>query len=161
MTKIKISEATLTQLNYLVAKCEGLNPRFFTENEAYYAELKQKLKRGEYVVVLRPNGKLTPLAKYNSYNDGVCLKDVFSPSTDWSQGGPIIEREIYKLFKNVAGTYTAQTKTRSPYYSPTFNADIGTDVVKSVSGPTPLIAAMRCYVASKLGDEVEVPEELA
>ena len=29
-----------------------------------------------------------------------------------------------------------------------------------IHGPTPLIAAMRCYVASKLGDEVEVPEEL-
>ena len=28
------------------------------------------------------------------------------------------------------------------------------------NGPTPLIAAMRCYVASKLGDEVEVPVEL-
>ncbi len=27
-------------------------------------------------------------------------------------------------------------------------------------GPTPLIAAMRCYVASKLGDEVDIPEEL-
>lgn len=27
-------------------------------------------------------------------------------------------------------------------------------------GPTPLIAAMRGHVASKLGDEVEVPEEL-
>jgi hypothetical protein len=27
-------------------------------------------------------------------------------------------------------------------------------------GPTPLIAAMRCYVASKLGDEVEIPAEL-
>jgi hypothetical protein len=27
-------------------------------------------------------------------------------------------------------------------------------------GPTPLIAAMRCYVASKLGDTVEIPEEL-
>lgn len=27
-------------------------------------------------------------------------------------------------------------------------------------GPTRLIAAMRCYVASKLGDEVEVPEGL-
>ena len=26
-------------------------------------------------------------------------------------------------------------------------------------GPTPLIAAMRCYVASVLGDEVEVPDE--
>jgi hypothetical protein len=27
-------------------------------------------------------------------------------------------------------------------------------------GPTPLIAAMRCYVASKLGDEIDIPEEL-
>jgi hypothetical protein len=27
-------------------------------------------------------------------------------------------------------------------------------------GHTPLIAAMRCYVASKLGDEVEIPDEL-
>jgi hypothetical protein len=27
-------------------------------------------------------------------------------------------------------------------------------------GPTPLFAAMRCYVASKLGDEVDVPEDL-
>jgi hypothetical protein len=27
-------------------------------------------------------------------------------------------------------------------------------------GPTPLIAAMRCYVASKLGDDIEIPEGL-
>ena len=27
-------------------------------------------------------------------------------------------------------------------------------------GPTPLIAAMRCYCSFKLGDEVDVPEEL-
>jgi hypothetical protein len=27
-------------------------------------------------------------------------------------------------------------------------------------GPTPLIAAMRCYVASKMGDDIELPEEL-
>jgi hypothetical protein len=27
-------------------------------------------------------------------------------------------------------------------------------------GPTPLVAAMRCYVASKMGDEVDVPEDL-
>ena len=31
---------------------------------------------------------------------------------------------------------------------------------KTWFGKTKLIAAMRCYVASKLGDEVEVPEEL-
>jgi hypothetical protein len=27
-------------------------------------------------------------------------------------------------------------------------------------GDTPLIAAMRCYVASKLGEEIDIPEEL-
>ena len=35
------------------------------------------------------------------------------------------------------------------------------DTSRVPSRPTPLIAAMRCYVASKLGDEVDVPEELA
>ena len=33
-------------------------------------------------------------------------------------------------------------------------------LVKWVTGPTLLIAAMRCYVMSKLGEEVEVPEDL-
>jgi hypothetical protein len=28
------------------------------------------------------------------------------------------------------------------------------------NGPTPLVAAMRCYVASKLGDTVEIPDDL-
>lgn len=30
----------------------------------------------------------------------------------------------------------------------------------NMRGPTPLVAAMRCYVASTLGNEVNVPEEL-
>jgi len=59
-------------------------------------------------------------------------------STDWAQGGPIIEREGIALLP----TWTAER--------PGFSAD----------GPTPLIAAMRCYVASQLGDEIEIPEEL-
>ena len=33
-------------------------------------------------------------------------------------------------------------------------------VLKEEQGPTPLIAAMRCYVASQLGDEVEIPGEI-
>jgi hypothetical protein len=28
------------------------------------------------------------------------------------------------------------------------------------TGDTPLVAVMRCYVASKLGSEVDIPEEL-
>lgn len=69
----------------------------------------------------------------------------FRPSTDWAQGGPIIEQEIIGLDYDDAIGWEAR--------------DFDTQQVIAV-GPTPLIAAMRCYVASKLGDEVEVPEEL-
>jgi hypothetical protein len=67
-------------------------------------------------------------------------------STDWAQGGPIIEREGIGVFKYSSGP---EWNARTTVYPP-----------KYVKGPTPLIAAMRCYVASKLGDEVEIPEEL-
>ena len=71
----------------------------------------------------------------------------FSPSTDWNQGGPIIEQEDMKI-------------TRWDDY-PNWTAHHPLDPNRfSLRGDTPLIAAMRCYVASKLGDEVEVPDEL-
>ena len=68
-------------------------------------------------------------------------------STRWALAGPIIERDIAKVerFSEALWEATAYTKDAQ-------------DIVQS--GPTPLIAAMRCYVASKLGDEVEVPDEL-
>lgn len=77
----------------------------------------------------------------------------WSPSTDWAQGGPIIERECLAL-ECIGHCWEAYTMIEV--------ADEDFLVPQSVSqtGPTPLIAAMRCYVASKLGDEVEVPEEL-
>ena len=88
------------------------------------------------------------------------IMDCYAPSTNWGQGGPIIEEDIFKLFRNVGGSWTAQIKKRIPYYSPTYDADIGADEILSKAGPTPLIAAMRCYVTSKFGDEIEIPEEL-
>lgn len=60
-------------------------------------------------------------------------------STDWLHGGPIIERERIELW-NGAGVWYA--------WLPGLNA--------RPTGPTTLIAAMRAYVASKLGDEVEL-----
>ena len=63
-------------------------------------------------------------------------------STDWSQAGPIIEREQIGLLPSGNAYYERDGGTFYSY------------------GPTPLIAAMRCYVASKLGDEVEIPTEL-
>jgi hypothetical protein len=60
----------------------------------------------------------------------------------WEHGGPIIERERIDLSRAGGGWW----------------ALIAPSII--ISGDTPLIAAMRCYVASKLGDEIEIPEEL-
>lgn len=72
-----------------------------------------------------------------------------SPSTDWALGGPIIEREEIFLAKSILGGWTASIYVKDERVRCTLH-----------EGPTPLIAAMRCYVTSKLGDEVEIPEEL-
>ena len=81
-------------------------------------------------------------------------RNCFKPSTNWSQGGPIIEREkmdiaweSYDTDDDSEGGWVAtHCLKRGAYYQ--------------AHGPTPLIAAMRCYVASQLGDTVDVPEEL-
>ena len=72
-------------------------------------------------------------------------------STDWSQGGPIIERKVIAIYKGEPGA-------RQPDWHAYKWGQQG--VEHKGYGPTPLIAAMRCFVASKLGDEVDVPEEL-
>jgi len=69
-------------------------------------------------------------------------------STDWAHGGPIIEREgllVRPSFTDERGKWTSILWASTSFFE---------------SGPTPLIAAMRCYVASKLGDEIELPTEL-
>lgn len=63
-------------------------------------------------------------------------------STDWAQGGPIIQREKIELEYD-GFAWWARIKADDDY-----------------TGLTPLRAAMRCYVASKLGDEIEIPAEL-
>ena len=71
-------------------------------------------------------------------------------STDWSQGGPIIEREWLEItpWPNESDEELRwQCKQH--------------DSIDCVAfGPTSLVAAMRCYVASKLGDEIDLPKEL-
>jgi hypothetical protein len=72
------------------------------------------------------------------------------PSTDWAQGGPIIEREGI-----TSGSWdTSPFMAHKGLYS-TVNSSNPRYV-----GPTPLIAAMRCYVASKFGKEIDIPDEL-
>ncbi len=75
-----------------------------------------------------------------------------SASTIWEQGGPIIERECIALNGGQEPCASMQIEVA--------DGDFIVDKWIEGRGPTPLIAAMRCYVASKLGDEVDVPEEL-
>lgn len=77
-----------------------------------------------------------------------CDSAALAYSTDWSQGGPIIERERITLDGTaILGQWMAV-------------AQVPNDEPWETRGPTPLVAAMRCYVASRLGDEVDIPEEL-
>ena len=124
--KIKVSEATPLQLGWLVAKCEGATDEWHTYKPFFW--------------------------------DGVpCVREAghdveYTPSTDWAQGGPIIERE--ECVATIERLNSGDFRVQMPY-------DRQAEMPgRYFYGPTPLIAAMRCYVASKLGDEVEIPEEL-
>lgn len=71
--------------------------------------------------------------------------EVWTPSTDWSQGGPLIEKYCVGF-----GLY-------SDYFFAVTGLD---DLPGDSDGSTHLIAACRAIVAAKLGDEVDVPEGL-
>ena len=73
----------------------------------------------------------------------------YCPSADWAHGGPIIEREVITLTHPKYDCWTAHKyDDRDAYES------------HVLDGPTPLIAAMRCFVASKLGETIDIPQEL-
>ena len=71
---------------------------------------------------------------------------LFRPTHNWAQGGPIIEREhISTEWSSLWDCWTARDLRNAAF---------------SFTGLTPLIAAMRCYVAAKMGDTIEIPKEL-
>lgn len=106
--------------------------------------------------VAKCNGTLDePLNLPGSFLDGAVphwshVLPYYKPSTDWACSGPIIEREWISVlpFDGRWEARCAASITRTP--------------ARFIErrGPTPLVAAMRCYVASKLGDTVDVPDEL-
>lgn len=82
------------------------------------------------------------------WENGLHRPQHWQPSTNWAQGGPIIEREEIGSFHYIHG-----------FHGPTWSARIGSGGFQQ-DGPTLLIAAMRCFCASHLGDEVDIPDEL-
>ena len=81
-----------------------------------------------------------------------CCDDPHTPlfSTSWAQAGPIIEREGMQIYMVDHSFWGATMWWDDEHGASEFTQ----------KGPTPLIAAMRCYVASKLGGEVDIPNEL-
>lgn len=125
MPKIETSELTGAALDWAVAKCEKLDPVWDEVREDFYLAADHM-------------HNLTHLREYR-------------PSTDWAQGGPIIDREWIQL-----EPWPNESDENFRWKATQF--DLPQEL--EVYGPTPLIAAMRCYVASKLGDTVDVPGEL-
>jgi len=83
----------------------------------------------------------------------------YSPSAVWSQGGPIIEREGIELGPCHTEESTRTSRKWHLWVASISQNDFGMES-HATHGFTPLIAAMRCYVASKFGDEVDVPDEV-
>jgi len=69
-------------------------------------------------------------------------------STEWECGGPIMEQE------GISVAYIDDNIADGAWFSSTVGGD------ENAEGPTPLVAAMRCYVGHILGDEVEILPEL-
>jgi len=113
---VPVSELTGSALDWAVAKCEG-----------------ESLQKG-----------LGRTWQYWTTKVGFGELGIYAPSTNWSQGGPIIEQNFIGLQRWNDDNEWA--------------ADIGGDFDQY--GETPLIVAMRCYVASKLGNTVDIPTEL-
>lgn len=118
--------------------------------------------------------KCEEVGKPAGYFTDAVVRGNFNPATNWGDGGPIIEREGITIVC-AEGDYSSELGGYETYWV----ADIGNQCADSVYGPqgdnwgtcfqiddgcasgaTPLIAAMRCYVTSKLGEFVDIPEEL-
>ena len=119
----------------------------FKTNELKGANLDWAVAQCRGLNIYRSKGGRWMTANYGQFNPRKGAP-WWNPTFFWHQGGPIIEREGISVDR--AGlAWTAN-----------LSDSVGGYIEHTESGPTPLIAAMRCYVASKLGDEVEIPEEL-
>lgn len=99
------------------------------------------------------------------------IPDGFEPSENWADGGPIIEREKIGFWWATHIVDEDGVEHGNHWYAEMGMTGLlhvvdGELVSKEnavdrpyigVDGPTALIAAMRCYVASKLGEEIDVP----
>jgi len=124
-----VRELDEIELDFLVARCVGRKVRYN--------------RRGRF---------------YEAYDRHARDWVRFSPTALWEQGGPIIEAEginLMRLGDTRSGTRGLfNVGWESGHWEAT-HPDYGF----CIYGPTPLVAAMRCYVAKMLGDQVTLSDE--
>lgn len=136
--KIKTQDLTGPALDWAVAKCEGLPLKL--DPMGFRKDAPTSMQAGWWVWDGEGQNQVIGHRKTRRGEE-----NGYSPSTDWAQGGPIIEREGIRIHRSVTGQWWAGSEAEPQ---------------RPIEGPTPLIAAMRCFVASKLGDTIDIPEEL-
>jgi hypothetical protein len=161
-TMIQVSNTTTIQLDWLVAQCEG----------AFDLRINTCGTQSFWMYT-------TPKSKY--FPESMHYLANVEYSTDWAVGGPIIEQQNITLIRanddyaiDSKGFTTnqripqwfAQTSKsghdiRTGYEGEYFDPCFMVEENLGMYGPSVLIAAMRCYVFSKLGDSVEVPADFS
>lgn len=139
MPKIKTADLTGIALDWAVAqvdpKCEGLTFEFRDGMACGICD--------GMVAIFIPGPRILDAIKIRR-TVGAAYSLSYRPSSDWSLGGPIIECDRIQL-------YTAGDEWLAKVNCLANNLGVA---------PTPLVAAMRAYVASKSGDSVDIPDQL-
>jgi hypothetical protein len=129
-TTQNVYDLSTAKLNWVVARCEGFNPQ---------------LEDGD--VWLYPKQSTMPITftRETTTSSSRVVSQQFNPADDWYEGGEIIHRE------NLGFTPIMNGESEICGWICTSPSGI------TAEGTTHLIAAMRCYVISKLGREVYAP----
>ncbi|WP_175796532.1 phage protein NinX family protein [Burkholderia anthina] len=132
--RINIRELSGVRLDWAVARCEGY-----------------PLTTDGISQLVEKDRKLTILGRATC---GQGIPCGYSPSSYWEQGGPIIERQRITL------QFCRDLRDRNGLY---IHASMDTHSFHGYwrgNHDKPLVAAMRCYVASKFGEAIDIPTSL-
>lgn len=142
---MKTAKLTGPALDWAVAKCDSVIVKITRTSSC----TEEAVGRATYSIDFDPTCKSKGQERWLRY----------SPSCNWAIGGPIIQKAGIELLCNLTESEAAGFSAPAKADWQAFHrSDRRTEARQFAN--TPLIAAMRCYVASKLGDEIEIPEEL-
>ena len=143
--KIKTSVLTGPALDWAVAKCEGRglqrNPMGAQGGHGWWIWEETPSGKGGILIDKSVYMEIGPHTQPKTRNSG----ERYSPSTDWAQGGLIIDNNprIVPTYDERFDSWFAYKQSPALYGKQSF-----------------LVSAMRAYVASKLGTEIEIPNIL-